>query len=66
MEIEIEIEEARRRWTDLQKQIARGARVVLLRNGQPIAAFVSAADYRFLQGERAMELVRPTGPPTLN
>jgi prevent-host-death family protein len=66
MEIEIEIEEASRRWADLLKQVAGGARVVLLRNGRPISVLVGREDYRLLQRHRATESALPTGPPTLN
>ena len=62
MEIEIEIEEARRRWSDLMNQVARGVRVVLLRDGRPVGALISAADYRFLKQHRAL-MAEPTGLP---
>ena len=44
MEIEIEIEEARRRWPELLARAADGDRVVLLVDGQPIGALVGEDD----------------------
>ena len=54
MEIHIEVEEAERRWTYLENQIAfHGARVVLLVNGKPIGAILPKEDYDWLQREKA-------------
>ena len=54
MEIHIEVEEAERRWTYLENQIAvHGARVVLLVDGKPIGAILPKEDYDWLQGEKA-------------
>ncbi len=60
MEIEIEIEEARRRWADLLRQAADGVRVVLLSDGEPIGALVGSDDLDELLRWRA---ARETGPP---
>jgi prevent-host-death family protein len=61
MEIEVEIEEARRCWPYWHKVAASGVVVVLLRNGKPIGALVSQEDYAWLQQQKA--LLGETGPP---
>ncbi len=60
MEIEVELEEARRRWDDLLSQAADGVRVVLLVDGQPIGALVGEEDLLAVLRWRAS---RETGPP---
>jgi len=60
MEIEIEIEEARRRWPELLARAADGDRVVLLVDGQPIGALVGEDDLMAVLRWRAY---RETGPP---
>ena len=60
MEIEIEIEEARRRWPDLLRQAADGVRVVLLSDGEPIGALIGGDDLDAVLRWRAS---RETGPP---
>ena len=66
MEIQIEIEEARRRWPYLVHQVVTyGVRVVLLRNGRIIGALVGRADLEFLARHRRGPLAA-TSPPILN
>ena len=60
MEIEIEFEEARRRWPELLAKAADGDRVVLLVDGQPIGALVGEEDLEAVLRWRAS---RETGPP---
>jgi hypothetical protein len=66
MEIQIEVEEARRRWPYLVHQVVTyGVRVVLLRNGRVIGALVGRADLEFLAHHRRGP-VPSTGPPVVN
>ncbi len=66
MELQIEIEEARRRWPYLVHQVVTyGVRVVLLRNGRVIGALVGRADLEFLARHRRGP-VPYTGPPVVN
>jgi len=63
MELQIEIEEARRRWSYLVNQVvSHGVRVVLLRNGRVIGALVGRADLEFLMRYKP-GFVPMTGPP---
>lgn len=59
MEIEIELEEARRRWQELLARAADGDRVVLLVDGVPIGALVGKEDFDAVCEWHA----RGTGPP---
>ena len=59
MEIEIEFEEARRRWPELLAKAADGDRVVLLVDGEPIGALVGEEDLMAVIRWRAS---RETGP----
>jgi antitoxin (DNA-binding transcriptional repressor) of toxin-antitoxin stability system len=61
MEIEIELEEARRCWSDLMRQAAGGARIILLCDGQPIGALVGREDYELVLLHRASS--GDLGPP---
>ncbi|MCA1828616.1 MAG: hypothetical protein LC689_16970 [Myxococcales bacterium] len=60
MEIEIEIEEARRRWPELLAKAANGDRVVLLCDGHHIGALVGPEDMEAVLRWRA---TGETGPP---
>ncbi len=60
MEIEIEIEEARRRWPELLERAADGDRVVLLCDGEAIGALVGPDDMEAVLQWRAS---RERGPP---
>lgn len=69
MELHIEVEEARRRWSYLVHQVTTyGVRVVLLHNGRIVGALVGREDLEFLQrhGRAAGALDLSTGPPSLN
>jgi PHD/YefM family antitoxin component YafN of YafNO toxin-antitoxin module len=61
MEIEVEVEEACRRWDEMNALAASGVRVVLLNHGIPIGALISQDDYDWLQ--RQKRLRGETGPP---
>ena len=64
MEIQVEVEEARRSWAYLVDQVVRhGVRVVLLRNGRPIGALVGRADLEWLARHGRGPLAPTTGPP---
>ena len=60
MEIEVELEEAGRRWSELLARAADGDRVVLLVDGHPIGALVGEDDLMAVLAWRAS---RETGPP---
>lgn len=63
MELQIEIEEARRRWSYLVHQVVTyGVRVVLLRNGRIVGALVGRSDLEFLARHRRGP-VPSTSPP---
>jgi hypothetical protein len=63
MEIQIEMEEARRRWSFLVHQVVtRGVRVVLLREGRIVGALVGRSDFDFLMRHKP-GFVATTGPP---
>ena len=61
MEMEIELEDARRCWADLLRQAAGGARVILLCDGEPIGALVGTEDYAEILLHRGSR--GETGPP---
>ena len=68
MEIQIEVEEALRRWNSLVRQVTEhGARVVLLHKGRFVGALVGPEDIEFLERTREQrEAERERAPPVLN
>lgn len=59
MTIEMEVEEALRRWPYIMKQVMdHGARVLLLHKGRPIGGLVGREDKEFLDQHRTER-----GPP---
>ena len=61
MVIEIEIEEAVRRWSWLFKQVTdHGARVLLLEHGRPIGGFVGREDKEFLDTHKPRKGMLPS------
>jgi hypothetical protein len=66
MEIQIEVEEALRRWNSLVRQVMdHGARVVLLHKGHFVGALVGPEDVAFLEQTREQR-ERERAQPMLN
>lgn len=64
MAIEMEVEEALRRWSWVVRQVMdHGARVLLLHKGRPVGGLVGREDKEFLDKHRPE---RGRAPPVIN